>query len=76
MNSSIIQKDLKKSLTNLSVCLVAAVILASCSSTNTREVAQAKEKDEAQINDVSRIQEGDQAPHKFHSKRFEKYQEY
>lgn len=76
MNSSIIQRDLKKSLTNLSVCLVAAVLLASCSSTNTREVAQAKEQDQIQKNDVTKIEDGDRAPHKFHSKRFEKYQEY
>lgn len=76
MNSRIIKKGLKKSLTNLSVCLVAAVVLTSCSSTNTREIAQAKERDETQVNDVSKIEKGDQAPHKFHSSRFEKYQEY
>ncbi|MEA9358626.1 hypothetical protein SHI21_20480 [Bacteriovorax sp. PP10] len=72
MNSSII----KKSLTNLSVCLVTAFLLASCSSTNTREIAQATENDKINKNDVSKIEDGDQAPHKFHSKRFEKYQEY
>lgn len=72
MNSSII----KKSLTNLSVSLIAAVILASCSSTNTREIAQATENDKINKNDVSKIEDGNQAPHKFHSKRFEKYQEY
>lgn len=72
MNSSII----KKSLTNLSVGLITVLILASCSSTNTREIAQATEKDKVNNSDVSRIEDGDQAPHKFHSKRFEKYQEY
>lgn len=56
--------------------MVAAVLLASCSSTNTREVAQAKEQDQIQKNDVTKIEDGDRAPHKFHSKRFEKYQEY
>lgn len=76
MNSRIINKGLKKSLTNLSVGLIAAVILASCSSTNTREIAQAKEQDQIQQNDVSKIENGDRAPHKFHSNRFEKYQEY
>lgn len=72
MNSNII----KKSLTNLSVCLVLTVLLASCSSTNTREIAQANEQDKVQKDDVSKIEDGDRAPHKFHSKRFEKYQEY
>lgn len=72
MNSSTI----KKSLTNLSVGLVTAILLASCSSTNTREVAQAKESDQISKNDVEKIEDGNQAPHKFHSKRFEKYQEY
>lgn len=76
MNSRFIQKDLKKALTNLSVCLVAALILASCSSTNTREIAAAKEYDETHRTDVSKIHEADQAPHKLQNKRFERYNEY
>jgi hypothetical protein len=72
MNSRMI----KKSLTNLSVSLITAVLVASCSSTNTREIAQAKENDHSQRSDVSKIEDGNQAPHKFHSKRFERYQEY
>lgn len=78
MNSRIINKglNLKKSLTNLSVCLIAALTLASCSSTNSREIAQEKANDDVYKNDVSKIEEGNQAPHKFHSKRFEKYNEY
>ena len=76
MNSRIINKALKKSLTNLSVCLIAALTLASCASTNSREIAQANAEDQVHMSDVKKIQDGNQAPHKFHSKRFEKYQEY
>lgn len=70
MNSRMI-----KSLTNLSVCLIAALTLASCSSTNTREIAEAKAFDETHKNDVTKIEDGNRAPHKFHSKRFEQYNE-
>lgn len=75
MNSRIINKGLKKSLTNLSAGLIIAILVASCSSTNTREIAQATENDKLNKSDVSKIEDG-QAPHKLHSKRFEKYQEY
>lgn len=79
MNSRIInkgQKNLKKRLAHLSVCLIAALTLASCSSTNSREIAQEKANDDIYKSDVKKIQEGNQAPHKFHGKRFEKYNEY
>ena len=83
MNSRIInegqknlKKNLKKSLTTLSVCLITALTLASCSSTNSREIAQEKANDNSFKSDVSKIEDGNQAPHKFHGKRFERYNEY
>lgn len=78
MNSRIISKGQKnlKSLAHLSVCLIAALTLASCSSTNSREIAQEKATDDVYKNDVKKIEDGNQAPHKFHSKRFEPYNEY
>ena len=72
MNSRIINKGLK-SLTHLSVCLVLALTLSSCASTNSREIAQEKAKDDFYKNDVSKIEDGNKAPHKFHSKRNEYY---
>ena len=60
---------IRKSFLNLSLCLITAFALASCASSNSRDVA-AEHKD-----DVSKIQDGGQAPVKFHSKRFENYNE-
>lgn len=59
----------KRGLLNLSLCLLVAGLLASCSSSPSRAIA------EEQKSDVAKIQDGVKAPHKFHSRRFEHYNE-
>ncbi len=59
----------KKGLLNLSLCVFTVALLAGCSSNPSRTVA------EEHKSDVAKIQDGEQAPHKFHSKRFEHYNE-
>ncbi len=59
----------KKGLLNLSLCVFTVALLASCSSSPSRQIA------EEQKSDVAKIQDGEKAPHKFHSKRFENYNE-
>jgi hypothetical protein len=49
------------------LCLITVFVLASCSSSPYREIAQ------EQKSDVAKITDGGQAPHQFHSKRFEQY---
>ncbi len=59
----------KRGLLNLTLCLFIAGLLASCSSSPSRAIA------EEQKSDVAKITDGEKAPHKFHSKRFEHYNE-
>lgn len=59
----------KKGLLNLALCVFTVALLSSCSSGPYREIA------EEQKTDVAKIHDGEQAPHKFHSKRFERYNE-
>jgi hypothetical protein len=66
-------KNLKKSIRSLSLCLITAFALASCASSNSRDVAQVTTID--QKNDVAKIEDGQYPPHKFHAKRFEEYNE-
>lgn len=59
----------KKGLLNLSLCVLTVALLTGCSSSPSRAIA------EEQKSDVAKIHDGEQAPHKFHSKRFEHYNE-
>ncbi|MBC7429045.1 MAG: hypothetical protein H7336_10565 [Bacteriovorax sp.] len=61
--------SIKKGLLSLSLCLLIALSVTSCASSqgSSRGIAQ------EQKNDVAKITDGEQAPNKFHSKRFEPY---
>ena len=60
---------IRKGLLSLTLILLIAFTVSSCASNqgSSRGIAQ------EQKNDVANITDGEQAPHKFHSKRFEQY---
>ncbi|MBC7713732.1 MAG: hypothetical protein H7177_10355 [Rhizobacter sp.] len=59
--------SIKKGLLSLTLCLLVAASVTSCAQSPSRNIA------EYQKNDVAKVSDGEQAPHKFHSKRFEQY---
>lgn len=67
--------NLGKRIVGLSLSMITALIVTSCSSTsNYREVAQEPSQVELK-DDITKIQDSKYPPHRFHSKRFEAYNE-
>lgn len=63
---------LRKSVFTLSLAVITVLSLAGCSSSANREVAQEKEHQSG----ISKIQDNEYAPHKFHDKKFERNNQY
>ncbi|MBY0414240.1 MAG: hypothetical protein K2Q18_08745 [Bdellovibrionales bacterium] len=65
---------IKKSILNLSLCLLTVFTLTSCSS-QSRDPAAEEQASIDNKSDVSKLQDSEYGPQKFHSKRFESYNE-
>lgn len=65
-------QGMKKSVITLSLSLITVLSLAGCSSSPSRGLADEKEHQDG----ISKIQDNEYAPHKFHDKRFERNNQY